>query len=296
MAIDQDNAQILSIKQKCAEELLKLEKIQSNLVEKRNEAVRHHTAAWEIISSTNKKNSRISVGYASTMQNPAQLQEVLPHYIEGVSKDPSNVGWPVILLYPQYSQIDVIQGVTATDMLAVHLAEMFPELSDLDLNGNSSGLAVPWDRDGEYQVSKLAVYAPLESSGRIESLEEWLQSCQEQSALRGEVGAEACETATKIFRKRGVAHESKLLNFNCNISKQPSDLDRVGYLDVHLGSSFLDILTAPGHVLAGGLLSLLVFVRGNVAHTNFLKDVKKRNHGVWFLGPSGAGSADKRLQ
>ena len=292
------NAQIISIKQKCEEELRKLEKIRNSIAEKQIEAERHHTAAWDIMSTTkkNRKNSAISVGYASTMQNPAQLQEVLPHYVEAASKDPSNVGWPVILLYPQYSQIDVIQGVTATDMLAVHLAEMFPELSDLDLKGNSTGLAVPWDRDGEYQVSRLAVYAPLESAERIESLDEWLESCKEQSALRGEVGAEECETATKIFRKRGVAHENKLLNFNCNISKQSSDFNRVGYLDVHLGSSFLDILIAPGHVLAGGLLSLLVFVRGNVAHTNFLNDVKKRNHGIWFLGPSGAGSADKRLQ
>ena len=39
LAIDQDNAQILSIKQKCAEELLKLEKIQNALAEKRSEAV-----------------------------------------------------------------------------------------------------------------------------------------------------------------------------------------------------------------------------------------------------------------
>ena len=44
------------------------------------------------------------------------------------------------------------------------------------------------------------------------------------------------------------------------------DFDRVGYLDVHFGASFRDVIIAPGHVLAGGLLTLLVFImhRANI--------------------------------
>ena len=71
------------------------------------------------------------------------------------------------MLYPQYGQLDVIQGAAEEDMLAEHLAQMFPVIENTDKsskNSNSTGNpAVPWDRDCEYEVSRLVVYAPLEA-------------------------------------------------------------------------------------------------------------------------------------
>ena len=247
----------------------------------------------------------------------------------------SSAAWPVVLLYPQYNQIDVIQGLDVNDMIAVHLAEMFPEYDDLDIqgengtvsgasasgsvsgaSGSGSDLAVPWDRDREYQVSQLAVYVRLEAAPRIRTLQQWLESCREQSALRGELGVESSESSSVIARKRTEEHELKLSQFNKNkkdissqklngnleknnssssssgISKIDNnnnntdfDFDRVGYLDVHLGCTFAAVLTCPGHVLAGGLLTLLVFVRGNNAHKKFLRDVANNGHGIYPLNP-----------
>jgi hypothetical protein len=52
------------------------------------------------------KGGDVTVGYAAANQQPAQLKEVLPHYAET-----NHAVWPVIILYPQYGQLDVIEGI-----------------------------------------------------------------------------------------------------------------------------------------------------------------------------------------
>lgn len=49
--------------------------------------------------------------------------------------------WPVLLLYPQYGQSDLIQAFRSADMLAEHLAAAFPE----------EGPPAPWDTSFEYR-------------------------------------------------------------------------------------------------------------------------------------------------
>ena len=48
-------------------------------------------------------------------------------------------------------------------------------------------------------------------------------------------------------------------------------------------------------VFSGGLLTFLVFVKGNLAHKKFLADVVKNRHGVWLLQPDGKGQSGERL-
>lgn len=308
LVIEPNNAQIKTLKDKCNEELNKIKLNQQVIDNKQHEIYDHWTTAWNIMSGDNKNTGSaldtVSVGYASANQQPAQLQEVLPHIIS--DGNDSSVAWPVVMLYPQYGQIDVIQGLNADDMLAMHLAEMFPELADLD----STSFAVDWDQSREYQVSRLAVYVGLETAPRIHTLEEWLDSCKELSELRGELGSENSEKALEIAKKRNKAHElrlsyckqSEVSSSNNSISKKNENNDsrdkeefsRGGFLDVHLGCTFRHILKAPGHVLAGGLLTLLVFVKNNSAHVKFLKDIKINGHGVWTLEPN--GGLGKRIQ
>jgi hypothetical protein len=241
----------------------------------------------------------IGVGFASTDQQPAQLKEIIPFLSDG------RPAWPVLMLYPQYGQLDVVQGVGGGDMIVAHLAEMFPELEEGPGSGSGSSggaagsrgpnPAVPWDRDCEYFVSRLAVYAPLEAGHRITTVDEWYAACREQSALRGERGPEAAEKALLDGRKRSQAHEQRLFRFKDDSRDKDLGLDRVGYVDVHLGCTFDDVLHAPNHVLSGGLLTFLVFVRGNQAHKKFLADVKKNGHGVWVQHPAGSGQSGERL-
>jgi hypothetical protein len=67
-------------------------------------------------------------------------------------KDPSEEAWPLVVLYPQYSQLDVIQAASAETMLVLLLAEMFPE------DEGHGAPAVSWDPKREYRVSNLRVF------------------------------------------------------------------------------------------------------------------------------------------
>lgn len=294
LTIEPNNVQIIALNEKCFSEL---EKILSDLKIKALKQVdveQKWKDAWMIIlREGGAKGTDVNVGYAAANQQPAQLKEVLPHYTET-----NHAVWPVIILYPQYGQLDVIEGLDIGDMLAMHLAEMFPELADLDSDSGENGMAVSWDTEKEYQVSRLAVYAQLEATPRIKTLEKWLDSCREQSALRGEMEVEINDSAQIEFKRRSTEHELKLSyckQITEEISKAKSsssskveavEFAKVGYLDVHLGCTFKDILKAPGHVLPGGLLTLLVFVRNNSAHLKFLENVTKSRHGVWSLAPN----------
>ena len=301
LGVDPGNDQLASTRDTCMQEQGKeRERAAAKAKEQAARAAVEETrwmAAWDIITgavgddgqraaATVGRKGKVIAGYACANQQPAQLQEILPHLAEG------RPAWPVLILYPQYGQLDVVQGAGAADMVVAHLAEMFPEIDDLPAaDPGRQNPAVPWDRDGEYRVSKLAVYAPLEAGQRIETVEEWLVACREQCALRGELGQEAMKRAQQTVRKRDQAWSALRDKGRDSLP----GFGRIGYLDVHLGCTFRDVFTAPNHVLSGGLLTLLVFVRGNKAHKKFLADVAKNGHGVWLLHPSGSDQSGERL-
>ena len=303
LGVDPGNEQLVAIRDTCVQEQGKeRERASAKAKEQAARAAAEETrwlAAWDIITGAVGDDGRrtvaaakppgagkVTAGYACANQQPAQLHEILPHLVEG------RPAWPVLMLYPQYGQLDVVQGAGAADMVVAHLAEMFPEIDDLPADdAGRQNPAVPWDRDGEYRVSKLAVYAPLEAGQRIETVEEWLVACREQCALRGELGQESMKRAHQTVQKRDQAWSALRDKGRDSLP----GFGRIGYLDVHLGCTFRDVLTAPNHVLSGGLLTLLVFVRGNKAHKKFLADVGKNGHGIWLLHPSGSDQSGERL-
>ena len=322
LAIDVDNSQIKAFKLKCETEIKLIEFKKQEAMKKKQINEEKWKTAWEIsyggvIDKYGKRLDHLSeeqlhesflkgeqiksivMGYASDQQ-PPQFKEILPHIVT-VSDDieETKVVWPMLILYPQYGQFDIIQGVGYDDMLVMHLAEMFPVIDDVEIEKNTNNHkqknpVVPWDRDGEYQVSKLVVYIKLHASKKIQSLEEWMLACREQSALRGEMNEnnpELNEKALEMFRKRAENHEKNLENDKCSNKL----FNRIGYLDVHLGCTIKDILHTPDYVLAGGLITLIVYVKGNKAHKKFLSDVEKSGNGIWILHPAGNQSGDRIL-
>ena len=129
--------------------------------------------------------------------------------------------------------------------------------------------------------------------------------------MRGEFGSEVSEKVLTVVRKRSQAHEKQLTNAaerqapmtkrkaaagdasNPNTNTNNTPLGRVGYLEVHMGCKFRDILLAPNHVLSGGLLTLLVFVKESDAQVKFLSDVKKNGQGIWTLNPAGTKPSER---
>jgi hypothetical protein len=130
----------------------------------------------------------VSVGHPESVQLPPQFKEVpYPHLLttdkignELVSFDiPAGTKleelyYPILFLYPQYNQIDVLHHAYGDSLLGEQLALMFPEEE-----------SVSWDRDKEYSCSELVCYLVLQSSGAIANEQDWVKTCTEVAFLNG---------------------------------------------------------------------------------------------------------------
>lgn len=274
-----DMADISALAAKAREEMA-LAAAAARQREERLDALRvEWTKAWEDISSFNmtlsslskkKKTAsdpvaagatgKICLGFALN-DTPSQLLECYP------SKDESGLlAFPVLLLYPQHNQLDVIQSAGISNLLAEYLAEMFPELE--------AGVeAVPWDVRKEYQVSSLVAYVLLQTSPQISSCPEWLESCLDRRCAEGLEGSEAAESSRKKQAER--------------VSTFESTAQTKTYVEVHLGCSLQQLMQIPGYVVSGGIVTLVVYVRGNQSHTDFLSTLRADRSVLLKLQPHG---------
>ena len=200
----------------------------------------------------------------------------------------------------------MVQSAGLDDMLVDHLSVMFPEREDCP--GNAP---IGWDTAGEYEVSKLVVYVQLDAGPLVGSMEQWIEACAEHRLLQhgvddgfkigdsvsdsdydkvrdssGSGGSERSERS-RADEVKGVARERETIYLE-ELSKKYQRLSALpskagtsvmvpNYRELHLGCHMRQILTIPRNVLIGGVLRLLVFVRGNTAHQYFVNSVVRGN-------------------
>jgi Cns1/TTC4 Wheel domain len=78
---------------------------------------------------------------------------ILPSIVNG------EWAWPCMFVYPSHNQSDFIKHFAESDLLAVRMAEVFPELDD----GQVETL-VKWDFNNEFVCSQLAIYFEVHES------------------------------------------------------------------------------------------------------------------------------------
>jgi hypothetical protein len=211
------------------------------------------------------------VGFPSPRdKQQLQLKSVFPFYEDGV-KTTENMRFPMLFLYPQYNEIDVVQAASAGDMLVAHLAVMFPELADLPAGSEAP---VPWDLSQEYQVSRLVLYLALDALHAVPSVEAWKAGLADYYG-EGDSGSGSSNGNDKKGGDSGAAKQGGSGN-------KPPD---PAFCEVHLGCTLQQVLSCRRHVTAGGLTSLLAFPRGNPAHKKFLKDQQKAGYSFFQLDP-----------
>jgi Cns1/TTC4 Wheel domain len=67
--------------------------------------------------------------------------------------------WPCMFVYPSHNQSDFIQHFGESEMLAIRMAEVFPELDDGQVETN-----IQWDYNNEFVCSQLAIYFEVHES------------------------------------------------------------------------------------------------------------------------------------
>jgi hypothetical protein len=115
--------------------------------------------------------------------------------------------WPCMFLYPSHQQSDFVEHLGENEMLAMRLAEMFPELQDV------GETMLPWDFNNEFFCSNLAIYFEVhraDDDDRVVHPEEVellrdQKSCmrfyESSRALKGDEGPEMANVVRAVERK-----------------------------------------------------------------------------------------------
>lgn len=194
-----------------------------------------------------------------TPPEPLQLKNVWPQYqgklplLPPISAKTSrallgeselvNITWPLLCLYPQYNQLDIIPDANITNMVAEYLAMMFPEPEEGEEKNKNQ---ISWDEHNEYYISNLVVYLSITLTNySIDDELEWLITCLEYYNLIVNSGGaldmlkyalkdlsskpENKATVTSMLSNQTNREKTDRLTFNSSYSKyfHPSTIDEL---------------------------------------------------------------------
>lgn len=236
LALDPSNKDLLKIKKECEKSLRSAEEATAAASRAREDRLERLAAVWDACEA-----SGVKLGPSGFEEsNHEQRNAFLP------LADDDQVVWPVLLLYPQYGQSDLIQAFGDGDIVAQHIAAAFPE----------EGPPADWDTSFEYRCSELEVYLPLRPVEPSASVFEWVAEFEKMEASKIS-GADPDERRST---KQAAAAAAEA-------AARPRRWARV-----HLGCTLLRVLSYEGHVVAGATPTLLVFPKKAQAHADFLRD------------------------
>lgn len=131
--------------------------------------------------------------------NTMYAMKTLPKRVLDLPKD--EITWPILLLYPQYNQLDIISEASYTTMLAEYLVWLFPEHEDQQQQQAIADAPQPiaWDVKKEYYASNLVVYLQYEAQNtttataaaattrKITNKIDWLINCFEYALFLNQI-------------------------------------------------------------------------------------------------------------
>lgn len=244
--VDGSNKDILLVRTQCEEAVSKLGRIEAVKTAKAAQLRDDLKVCYELA-----QRSRVKL-QAPESSLPPQLQQLSPHLSEE-----GTVCWSMLLLYPQYNKMDVVQSVVEEDMLAEYLAMVLPEEN-----------CPPWDDRSEYTVSRIVVYLRVDPAvAHVTSVEQWVE---------GYFGTITSSTTGVSL----LEEESRYVGSY----RRPK---KVQWLECHLGVSVLALLQVPRHVLIGGVLHLVVFPREGPAHVRFMREARAEGDVFGQIDPMG---------
>ncbi|KAL3915387.1 MAG: hypothetical protein SGILL_005680 [Bacillariaceae sp.] len=193
--------------------------------------------------------------------------------------------WPALFLYPSHSQSDFVKHFGEDEMLAMRMADMFPELE----KGEES--VMPWDYNNEFQCSKLAVYfevnCPDDNNGgnnksktktlvvhpdnveRLTDQAATMRFYEASRALKGDEGPEMANLAKAVERKRLYKQRKAWKKKHGSLWAKP---DPCPVVRVHPAMTLRDVLTDSRMVVANFVVTLVVIPEEHPAHADYLKE------------------------
>lgn len=186
--------------------------------------------------------------------------------------------WPSMFLYPSHRQSDFVEHLAESEMIAMRMAQMFPELEDHD--GETS---MPWDYNNEFTCSNLAVYFEVhctEDEGEVihpecvELLKEQgtaMRFYEASRALKGDEGPEMANVARCAERKHLNKQRKAWKKKHGSLWSKP---DPCPVVRVHPAVTLRDVLVDSRMIVPNFLVTFLLFPMKHPAHEAYLKDHK----------------------
>ncbi len=184
--------------------------------------------------------------------------------------------WPCMFVYPSHNHSDFIEFFAESDILALRMAEAFPELEQ-----NETETAMPWDFNNEFECSKLAVYFEVhctEGDGAVihpecvEKLKDQgaaMRFYESSRALKGDEGPEMATVARCLERKHLHKQRKAWKKKHKSLWAKPAPCPVVR---VHPAVTLNDILTDKRMVVPNFLVTFMMFPEEHPAHAAFLKE------------------------
>lgn len=190
--------------------------------------------------------------------------------------------WPTLFVYPSHRQSDFIEQFGEDEMIAIRMAQMFPEDESDGSNGETE---IGWDFNNEFRCSNLAVYFEVhcmndgekkqvihpDSVERLKDQGSAMRFYESSRALKGDEGPEMATVARCMERKHLHQQRKAWINKRGSLWAKP---DPCPVVQIHPGATLAQVLRHKNLVVPNFLLTLILFPISHPAHEEFLKEHK----------------------
>lgn len=211
-------------------------------------------------------------------------------------KQPVELEMPVIFLYPQHNQVDIIKAADPHTTFSDHLQVMFP---------GTPGTRVYWDKGRpvpEYVHDKLVVYVCMNAAPTVSSEDMWVAACEEKRDADGHNGGPPAQRARARMGARDTAHAATADRNAVAASPDKAKTAKAAaaaddasaflaltkgrnWLRVDSACLFATVLSTPGVVLPGGVQTYIIFPEKAVAHSAFIQKLEKDKVSIGHMKP-----------
>jgi hypothetical protein len=162
LAVEPDNADLLKLQKLLEQRILKARKLRQQRERARAERQAKVKQVWKHCSDSNIRLGRVPLVTSVTDDDEDDVDrdreestwnQHLPHSGAIAKQVGGSWMWPCLFVYPSHHQSDFVESFSEDEMLAVRMADMFPELE-----GEGEETSMPWDYNNEFVCSQLAVY------------------------------------------------------------------------------------------------------------------------------------------
>jgi tetratricopeptide (TPR) repeat protein len=302
LSLDEKNADLKKLQRLLADKVRKARTLRQQRERARAERVAAVKLVWKHCNSSksvaaqpganNNNNNKIQLGRVALVATVTDDEEddadvdrqesrwhqhlpnsgVLPTY----ASDVDEWSWPCMFLYPSHNHSDFVKHFGETEMLAMRMAELFPEPEQ-----EGGETIMPWDYNNEFTCSELAVYFEVHQvpssndtvihPDSVEPLKDQA-SCmrfyESMRALKGDEGIEMANVVRAVERKHLYQQRKAWKKKHGSLWAMP---DPAPVVRVHPAVTLGQVLRDDRFVVVNFMVTFIVFPLQHPAHEAFLK-------------------------